>query len=187
MFEMVRRELLDEAKCLSAWKLKAEEYGIPQRRTRVILVGGSKPLSPPPPITQLDAQATLFGVLPPAITVSDALSDLPPLAPGEDGSTKDYSVRSRCIHTSGSCAGSFLRRNTYPPSRQTSAKPSRPNLPQSRLSSGALRSVRRPTARRVPRLQGPSHVAAPPRARANSARLVLGGWHLYDDTTQLLI
>lgn len=91
VFEMVRSELLREAKSLSSWKLKAEEYGIPQRRTRVILVGSSKPMSPPPPVTQLDdAQASIFGVLPPAVTVSDALSDLPPLAPGEDGSTKDY-------------------------------------------------------------------------------------------------
>ena len=90
VFEMVRRELLKEAEALSAWKLKAEEYGIPQRRTRVILVGSSQPMSPPSPVTQFGAQATIFGLLPPAVTVSDALSDLPPLDPGEDGSTKDY-------------------------------------------------------------------------------------------------
>lgn len=90
VFEMVSGELLKEAKSLSAWKLKAEEYGIPQRRTRVILVGNSEPISPPPQVTQFVAQASIFGILPPAVTVSDALSDLPPLAPGEDGSTKNY-------------------------------------------------------------------------------------------------
>lgn len=90
VFELVRNELLKEAKSLSVWKLKAEEYGIPQRRTRVILLGSSKPILPPPSVTQLDAQATIFGRLPPAITVHNALSDLPPLASGEDGSTKDY-------------------------------------------------------------------------------------------------
>jgi DNA (cytosine-5)-methyltransferase 1 len=90
VFDMVRSELLKEAKSLSTWKMKAEEYGIPQRRTRVILIGGLQPVSPPPPVTQLEAQATLFGILPPAVTVRDALSDLPPLAPGEDGSTKEY-------------------------------------------------------------------------------------------------
>jgi DNA (cytosine-5)-methyltransferase 1 len=90
VFEMVRRELLGEEKSLSTWKVKAEEYGIPQRRTRVILIGSSQPMSPPPAVTQLDPQPTIFGLLPRAITVHDALSDLPPLAPGEDGSTKDY-------------------------------------------------------------------------------------------------
>jgi Alw26I/Eco31I/Esp3I family type II restriction m6 adenine DNA methyltransferase len=90
VFEMIRRELLKQTESLSVWKLKAEEYGIPQRRTRVILVGSSQPMPPPPAVTQLDAQASIFGILPPAITVRDALSDLPPLAPGEDGSAKDY-------------------------------------------------------------------------------------------------
>jgi Alw26I/Eco31I/Esp3I family type II restriction m6 adenine DNA methyltransferase len=90
VFEMVRSELLKEAESLSSWKLKAEEYGIPQRRTRVILVGSSQPMSPPPQVTQFEAQGSIFGVLQPAVTVSDALSDLPPLVPGEDGSTKDY-------------------------------------------------------------------------------------------------
>ena len=90
VFEMIRSELLKEAKSLSVWKLKAEEYGIPQRRTRVILVGNSLPMSPPPPVTQFEAQATIFGVLPSAVTVSNALSDLPPLVPGEDGCAKDY-------------------------------------------------------------------------------------------------
>lgn len=91
VFKMVRSELLEEAKSLSAWKLKAEEYGVPQRRTRVILVGSSEPMLPPPAVTQLEAQASIFGMLSPAVTVRDALSDLPPLTPGEDGSTKDYS------------------------------------------------------------------------------------------------
>jgi Alw26I/Eco31I/Esp3I family type II restriction m6 adenine DNA methyltransferase len=90
VFEMVRSELLKEAKSLSTWKLKTEEYGIPQRRTRVILIGSSEPIMLPSPVTHLEAQASIFGVLPPAVTVSDALSDLPPLTPGEDGSAKDY-------------------------------------------------------------------------------------------------
>lgn len=90
VFEMVKSELLKEAKSLSAWKLKAEQYAIPQRRTRVILVGSSQPMSAPPLMTELEGQSTLFGALPPAVTVREALSDLPPLIPGEDGSAKDY-------------------------------------------------------------------------------------------------
>ena len=91
VFQMVRSELLTEATYVSAWKVRAEEYGVPQRRTRVILMGnGFERLAPPPPVTQLGDEQTLFGTLPPAVTVSEALSDLPPLAPGEDGSTYDY-------------------------------------------------------------------------------------------------
>ncbi len=90
VFEMVRSELLTEAKSLSAWKLKAEEYAVPQRRTRVILVGASQPMPPPPPVTKLEAQVTLFNALSPAVSVSEALSDLPSLTPGEDGSAKNY-------------------------------------------------------------------------------------------------
>jgi len=91
VFQMVRSELLTEAKYVSGWKLRAEEYGVPQRRTRVILTGTAfERLAPPPTVTQLGDEETLFGTLPPAITVSDALADLPPLAPGEDGSTYDY-------------------------------------------------------------------------------------------------
>jgi DNA (cytosine-5)-methyltransferase 1 len=90
VFEMVREELLKETKSLSAWKLKAEEHGIPQRRTRVILVGSSLPVSPPPRITQHGAQGMMFDTLAPSVTVKDALADLPGLLPGEDGSTKDY-------------------------------------------------------------------------------------------------
>jgi hypothetical protein len=51
---------------------------------------GFERLAPPPPVTQLGDEQTLFGTLPLAVTVSEALSDLPPLAPGEDGSTYDY-------------------------------------------------------------------------------------------------
>ena len=94
VFEMIKRELASVTESLSVWKLQAENYGIPQRRTRIILFGDSKTRQahlPPEPVTQLRTERTLFGNLPPAITVSNAISDLPPLAPGEDGSYKDYS------------------------------------------------------------------------------------------------
>lgn len=90
VFDMIRRELLKETESLSVWKLNADEHGIPQRRRRVILVGTSQPMSPPPPVAQVDPQASIFGFLPPVVTVREALSDLPPLAPGEDGSAKNY-------------------------------------------------------------------------------------------------
>ncbi len=94
IFKMISEELMSVTKSLSTWKLSAESYAIPQRRARIILVGDSKngkTLAPPMPVTQYKAtQASLFGALAPAITVGEALSDLPPLSPGEDGSSKNY-------------------------------------------------------------------------------------------------
>lgn len=94
IFKMISEELGEVTKSLSTWKMSAECYAIPQRRLRIILVGDSgagKSLSPPMPLTQYKAtQTSLFGALAPAITVGEALSDLPPLCPGEDGSFKDY-------------------------------------------------------------------------------------------------
>jgi DNA (cytosine-5)-methyltransferase 1 len=96
VFEMVRSELLTEAKFVAGWKLRAEEYGVPQRRTRVILIGTAfERLAPPPPVTQMGNEATLFGTLPSAVSVSEALSDLPPLSPGEDGSNYEYASEPR--------------------------------------------------------------------------------------------
>jgi hypothetical protein len=41
-------------------------------------------------VTQFKERLSLFGSLPPAVTVREALDDLPPLEPGEDGSAKEY-------------------------------------------------------------------------------------------------
>jgi DNA (cytosine-5)-methyltransferase 1 len=68
------------------WKVRAEEYGVPQRRTRVIVVGirrlsGFKLTAPP-------LSGGLMGVKP--VSVSEALDDLPPLSAGQDGSSLGY-------------------------------------------------------------------------------------------------
>jgi DNA (cytosine-5)-methyltransferase 1 len=92
IFEMVRSELQTEARTLDVWKLQAEQYGIPQRRTRVVIAGvrrGERP-SAPEVLTEMPSEANLFRQLPRAISAEEALSDLPPLRSGEDGSTLDY-------------------------------------------------------------------------------------------------
>jgi DNA (cytosine-5)-methyltransferase 1 len=94
VYEMISAELKSVTKALSTWRLSAESYAIPQRRMRLILVGDSRPdklVDPPMPVTQyVPAQASHCDSLAPAITVGEAFSDLPPLSPGEDGSSKDY-------------------------------------------------------------------------------------------------
>jgi DNA (cytosine-5)-methyltransferase 1 len=94
VFQMVLKELRGCAKDVSAWTLKAEQYGVPQRRTRVVIAGSSLKsgqLMQPQPITEFGQDyPSLFGTLPPAVTAIDALGDLPPLEPGEDGSNKEY-------------------------------------------------------------------------------------------------
>lgn len=71
--------------------LSADQYAIPQRRKRVILVGGRKlDWHPPAPITSLRPEAALFTKLPHAVSVQDALDDLPVLLPSQDGRRLPY-------------------------------------------------------------------------------------------------
>lgn len=107
VFDMIREQLRPATPTQHVWKLRAEEHGIPQRRTRVFIVGSSlryDEVTPPQAITQLPGkvnnktESTLFddmalARLPAPVSVYEALSDLPQLVPGEDGSAKDYLCR----------------------------------------------------------------------------------------------
>ncbi|MBL8378449.1 MAG: DNA cytosine methyltransferase [Burkholderiales bacterium] len=72
--------------------LSAHQYAIPQRRKRVILVGARNRLDwrPPVPVTSLQPAPALFADLPRAVSVQDALDDLPRLSPGQDGCDLTY-------------------------------------------------------------------------------------------------
>jgi DNA (cytosine-5)-methyltransferase 1 len=62
--------------------LRAEEHGVPQRRVRVFFVGiRDSEWVPPPPTFSRSADA-LFPQ--PAVTVDEAIDDLPPLQPGDE-------------------------------------------------------------------------------------------------------
>ena len=92
VFEVVKSELRKTVQSLRTWTLHAEEYGIPQRRTRIFLIGLNSPVpfQRPKPITAMTGQPRLFGNTSSCITVCDALMDLPILHAGEDGSNKNY-------------------------------------------------------------------------------------------------
>lgn len=72
--------------------LSADQYAIPQRRKRVILVGTRNGLEwhPPSPITSMRSAPELFAELPSAVSVMDALDDLPALSPSQDGRSLPY-------------------------------------------------------------------------------------------------
>jgi len=86
-FEEIKEALESVMDSVSIWKINTEEYAIPQRRKRIILIGkrkGSKSVSPLPKLFGLKDSDARF------ICAEDALSDLPPLTHGEDGSNKNY-------------------------------------------------------------------------------------------------
>ena len=62
--------------------LRAEEHGVPQRRTRVLFVGQEQGKWQPPEPTHARIEASLL--LPPPVTVRAAISDLPSLSPGDE-------------------------------------------------------------------------------------------------------
>lgn len=92
VFSMVKDELGKHAKRLIVWKLHSENYGIPQRRSRIIIIGdntGLVPEVPPRMATSMTAK-DLVSDLPPPPSVKDALDDLPSLSPGQDGGAQGY-------------------------------------------------------------------------------------------------
>lgn len=72
----------------------AEEHAVPQRRKRVILVGQKRstalPWAPPPQITSMVPGSGILQKHERAISVEEAISDLPQLAVNEDGRGKPY-------------------------------------------------------------------------------------------------
>jgi DNA (cytosine-5)-methyltransferase 1 len=93
VFRAITGELCAFADAFGHWVLATEEHAIPQRRTRVILIGLKNKThipEPPPAITGAPSKNDLFGAVAPWVTVSDALSDLPPLRNGQDGSQLPY-------------------------------------------------------------------------------------------------
>lgn len=93
VFERVKSEFSSIMPNIKGFVLNAENYAIPQRRKRVFLVGQMSnvvDIQPPAQITSMNSKEDLFSVFNPSVTVAEALSDLPPLVAGEDGSMMDY-------------------------------------------------------------------------------------------------
>lgn len=86
VFQEVLTALGKVAKEIRWWQVSADEYGVPQRRKRVIVAGFRRL-----PAFKLDApplSSGLLGVKP--VSVLEALNDLPAVMAGEDGTDLDY-------------------------------------------------------------------------------------------------
>lgn len=106
VFGLVAHEFAKHGYCVSAKILFAAHYGVPQERWRLIILGsrGSQSLDHPEPTHYAEGRANFrggrtmtFRLLPldqarlkPAVTVSDALADLPRLKMGEGGEVVVY-------------------------------------------------------------------------------------------------
>lgn len=91
VFEVVCDALRRVTGSLSVWKLSAEEYGIPQRRKRLFIIGlrdSRRSVATPTPVCarKPDDPSGKRG----PITVKEALDDLPAIGAAEDGSDLEY-------------------------------------------------------------------------------------------------
>jgi DNA (cytosine-5)-methyltransferase 1 len=81
VFDLVSKTLKKTTDNLNVWKMQAELYGVPQRRTRVVLVGYNDNMKVVQPKVKTPENQ---------ISCEMAMSDLPKIASAEDGSGKDY-------------------------------------------------------------------------------------------------
>lgn len=98
VFKLIYESLAEERPFLETWKLHSEQFAVPQRRSRVVLVGHDrvcKAPRQPDALTSMDGALGLFCTLAPAVTVGEALDDLPPLQASADGSTLPYRHRAK--------------------------------------------------------------------------------------------
>lgn len=93
-FEMIKKELEECVEEIKVNQVSAASFGVPQRRDRVIILGGDSSLIKNFQMKDVTCvpekkQLSLFP-LPTVIGAEEAIGDLPPIQPGEDGSHKEY-------------------------------------------------------------------------------------------------
>lgn len=93
VFRMVMDVLSDALRYGIQWRvLHAHQYGVPQRRSRVFIMGGLATEGLPEALTDYPPDEAECVGLPVTPGAREAIGDLPQLDPGEDGSTKRYAL-----------------------------------------------------------------------------------------------
>jgi DNA (cytosine-5)-methyltransferase 1 len=84
VFKLVTKTLSTTTDELKIWKLQAEQFAVPQRRTRVVIIGhkAKYPVKDLKPLLENKR-----------VSCEEALSDLPSIESAEDGSTKNYTKK----------------------------------------------------------------------------------------------
>ena len=102
VLDIIRNVFVNQGYSVEVWLLNAAEYGVPQIRERVFIVGnrlGLKDIGAPPKThlicTQSSAdpsskQVESYFVMPKTVTLWEAISDLPELQAGEGEETQPY-------------------------------------------------------------------------------------------------
>lgn len=93
VFENVQSAFKTVMPNMSGFVLNSENFAIPQRRKRVFLIGQKdteNKILAPKQLTSLGDKKNLFETYTPCVSVEDALSDLPELTHGQNGSFLDY-------------------------------------------------------------------------------------------------
>jgi len=89
----IKRTLAEAGYSISMWKLNAENYGVPQRRQRILLIGtrlNEREPNLPAPITCFKTYPDLLPSLQRICGVREVLDDLPPVQAGGDASDLPY-------------------------------------------------------------------------------------------------
>jgi Alw26I/Eco31I/Esp3I family type II restriction m6 adenine DNA methyltransferase len=104
IFENVKNEFKKLIPKIQGAVINTENYAVPQRRKRVFLIGqrDSKAVEVELPqiLTSLTDKGDLFHSFSPCVSVEDALSDLPELKPGQNGSSLEYKYKPKTQYQS---------------------------------------------------------------------------------------
>lgn len=93
---MVLEELQAVGYETRVWVLKTDDYAVPQRRTRIIIVGTRGfEWKRPATVTRVVSSDKELEWVPPCPSVKASLDDLPPIEPGEDGTELEYRTVSK--------------------------------------------------------------------------------------------
>ena len=92
VFKMIKEELSSVGYDVKHWVLQSENFGVPQKRKRVFIIGIRKGETFPnePTTITLDNH----------ISTQEAISDLPPLEAGQDGTSFDYLTQPNTLYQS---------------------------------------------------------------------------------------